>query len=239
MDVTRDHNVRRHNELREPQAGAPHAGPFEPTFWGCRKTALVPKIVPGRVDFTRVHTDTRMTPSRSRRAEAGFTLIDMLFVVALVGLLASLAIPGLMRARGAAQASSAIGTLRVVNSGELSFAIACGLGFYAPDRATLGVPPPGSTEPFLNDEMTAGPTFVKSGYNFSLAGTPLAGAPASCNGLGVGQSSPGYAAVADPLDPATAKYFGTNSDGVTYQHTATLSATMPESGAPPAGTPIQ
>jgi hypothetical protein len=180
-----------------------------------------------------------MTPSSSRRGEAGFTLIDMLFVVALVGLLASLAIPGLMRARGAAQASSAIGTLRVVNSGELSFAITCGLGFYAPDLPTLRVPPPGSAEPFLNDEMTAGPTFVKSGYNFSLAGTALAGAPASCNGLGVGQASPGYALVADPLDPATAKYFGTNSDGVTYQHTATLSLTMPESGAPPAGAPIQ
>jgi hypothetical protein len=239
MDSANRHNVLRTNDLRDPLSAAPLAGSFGPTFWGCRKMALVPKIVPGRVDFTRPYPDPYMTPSSSRRGEAGFTLIDMLFVVALVGLLASLAIPGLMRARGAAQASSAIGTLRVVNSGELSFAITCGLGFYAPDLPTLRVPPPGSAEPFLNDEMTAGPTFVKSGYNFSLAGTALAGAPASCNGLGVGQASPGYALVADPLDPATAKYFGTNSDGVTYQHTATLSLTMPESGAPPAGAPIQ
>jgi hypothetical protein len=163
----------------------------------------------------------------------------MLFVVALVGLLSSLAIPGFMRARGAAQASSAIGTLRVVNSGELSFAITCGLGFYAPDLPTLRVPPPGSIEPFLSDDMTSGPTFVKSGYNFSLAGTPLAGAPASCNGLGAGQASPGYAAVGDPLDPAIAKFFGTNSDGVTYQHTASLGATMPEAGPPPVGSAIQ
>jgi hypothetical protein len=178
-------------------------------------------------------------PRHRRRSDAGFTLIDMLFVVGLVGLLASLAIPGLMKARGAAQSSSAIGTLRVVNSGELSFAITCGLGFYSPNLPTLGVAPPGSVEPFLPDEMTAGFTFTKSGYNFSLAGTPLAGAPASCNGLGAGQASPAYATVGDPLDPSTAKYFGTNSDGVIYQHTASLTMTMPESGGPPAGSPIQ
>ncbi len=186
-----------------------------------------------------IYMDMTMTGRKRRRGEAGFTLIDMLFVVALIGLLASMAIPGLMKARGAAQASSAIGTLRVVNSGELSFAITCGLGFYAPDLPTLGVAPPGSAEAFLPDEMVTGFTFIKSGYNFSLAGTGLAGAPASCNGLAAGQASPGYATVGDPLDPSVARFFGTNSDGVIYQHSATLSATMPESGAPPAGHPIQ
>ena len=178
-------------------------------------------------------------PLQRRRRDAGFTLIDMLFVVALIGLLASMAIPGLMKARGAAHASSALGTLRILNSGQLSFAITCGLGFYAPDLPTLGVPPAGSTEAFLSDEMTSAFTFVKSGYDFSLAGTGLAGAPASCNGLAAGMATPGYAAVADPLDPSVARFFGTNSDGVIYQHTATLSGTMPEAGGPPAGTPIQ
>jgi type II secretory pathway pseudopilin PulG len=178
-------------------------------------------------------------PLKRHRGDAGFTLIDMLFVVALIGLLGSLAIPGLMKARGAAQASSALGSLRIVNSGQLSFAITCGLGFYSPDLPTLGVPPPASTEAYLSDDMTGALTFVKSGYDFSLAGTPLAGAPASCNGLGAGQAAPGYAAIADPLDPAGAKFFGTNSDGVIYQHTASLSGTMPESGSPLAGAPIQ
>lgn len=201
--------------------------------------ALVPKIVHSRVVLTRLNAGADMKGRGTRRGDAGFTLIDMLFVVALVGLLASLAIPGLMKARGAAQASSAIGTLRVVNSAELSFAITCGLGFYAPNLPTLGVPPPGSAEPFLNDDMTAAATFLKSGYNFSLAGTALAGAPASCNGLAVGQASPGYAVVADPLDSSITRFFGTNSDGVTYQHTTTLSLTMPESGPPPAGSPLQ
>jgi hypothetical protein len=201
--------------------------------------ALVPKIVPSRVDFTRLDAGGDMKVQTSRRGEAGFTLIDMIFVVALIGLLASIAIPGMMKARGVAQASSAIGTLRVFNSAELSFAITCGLGFYTPDLPTLGVRPPGSIEPFLADDMTAAATFNKSGFNFSLAGTSLPGAPASCNGLPAGQAAPGYAAVADPLDSSVTRFFGTNSDGVTYQHTATLSLTMPESGPPPAGTAIQ
>ncbi len=182
--------------------------------------------------------DTTLLQARKRR-DAGFTLIDMLFVVALIGLLASMAIPGLMKARGAAQASSAIGTIRVVNSAELSFAITCGLGFYSPDLPTLGMNPPGSPDAFLSSEMSAGFTFMKSGYNFSLAGTSMAGAPASCNGLGAGMAAAGYAAVADPLDNAVGRFFGTNSDGVIYQHSATLSATMPEAGSPPAGTTIQ
>ena len=172
--------------------------------------------------------------------QKGFTLIDMLFVIALIGVLSTLAIPGLMRARGAAQSSSALGTIRVVNSAQLSFAITCGLGFYSPDFPTLAKRPPGGTEAFLPAELASGPTFVKSGYNFSLAGTSLAGAPATCNGLGAGLAAPGYAVVADQIDaaPTGGKFYGSNADGVIYQHTASLGLLMPESGGPSSGVPI-
>lgn len=165
----------------------------------------------------------------------------MLFVVALIGLLSSLAVPGLVQARSAAQSASAIGTLHVINSGELSYAITCGFGFYSPDLPTLGVPPPGETEGFLPNELTSAPSVIKSGYNISLAGTPLGGAPATCNGLGAGTASPSYAAVADPLDPGghIPRFFGTNSEGLIYEDITTLSATMPESGPPPSGQPIK
>ncbi len=174
------------------------------------------------------------------RSESGFTLIDLLFVIALIGLLSSMAIPGLMRARGAAQSASALGTIKVVNGAQLSYAISCGLGFYSPDIPQLGVIPPGSSEAFLPPEMSGGPTFIKSGYNFSMAGVPIAGAPGSCNGLGPGLASAGYALVADPLDVSPgARYFGTNSDGTIYEDRASYSTTMPESSSPPGGAPIK
>ena len=186
-------------------------------------------------------TGTSAVRVRRGRHQRGFTVIDLLFVVAIIGLLSTLAIPGLMRARNAAQSSSALGTMRIVNSAQLSYAITCGFGFYAPDFPTLAVRPPNAPEAFLAPELATGPTFIKSGYNFSMAGTAHVGAPGTCNGLAPGAASPGYAVVADQLDAAANKgrFFGSNSDGIIYEHIDSLGATMPEAGGPPQGAPIQ
>jgi type II secretory pathway pseudopilin PulG len=178
--------------------------------------------------------------ARGRNGQAGFTLIDVLFVVSLICLLMTLAIPGLMRARGAAQVTSAIGTMRVVNSAQLSYAITCGAGFFAPDLKTLGKKPPGALDAYLPEDLSGAPTFVKSGYNFSVAGTGVVTAPPTCNGLPVGSAATGYAVVADPLDASPpARFFGTNSDGIIYEHTSSLALIMTEAGRPASGTPIQ
>ena len=62
------------------------------------------------------------------RSAAGFALIDLLFVCGIIGLLSGMALPRLMAAKGSAQAASAISTLRVVSSAEVTFAITCGSG---------------------------------------------------------------------------------------------------------------
>lgn len=182
-----------------------------------------------------------MTTQRARsiNGEAGFTLIDLLFTCSLIALLATLAVPGLLRARGVAQSASAVGTMRVINSAQLSFAVTCGSGFYAPDLTTLGVIPPAATAGFLSADLSGGATVTKQGYTFTMTGTAFTGAPASCNGLAADLAAPGYAATADPLDPVgNPNFYGSNADGTIYQATSTFDGIIPESGPSPLGNPI-
>ena len=180
-----------------------------------------------------------LTKSPSR-AEAGFTLIDLLFTASLICTWCTMALPSLFRARGAAQSASAISTLRVVNSAQLSFAVACGSGFYSPDFPTLGLAPAGAPAAFLPSELAGGVSFLKQGYTFTMGGTVLSGAPPTCNGKPMGSVAPGYALFADPLDPVgNPHFYGTNADGTLYQHNTTLSADMPESGPPSVGIPVK
>lgn len=178
--------------------------------------------------------------AESINGESGFTLIDLLFTCSLIALISTMAVPGLLRARGVAQSASAIGTMRVINSAQLSFAVTCGSGFYAPTLPTLGVIPPGGVAAFLPSDLSSGVTFIKQGYSYTMTGTAFAGAPASCNGLAADSAAPGYAATADPLDPVgNPRFFGTNADGTLYENATTFIAVMPESGPPPVGTPLQ
>jgi type IV pilus assembly protein PilA len=174
------------------------------------------------------------------KGESGFTLIDLLFTASLICTLCTMSLPSLLRARGAAQSASALGTVRVVNSSQLSFAVTCGSGFYAPDFPMLGIAPANSPTGFLPAELSSAASFLKQGYTFSMTGTPLAGAPPTCNGQPAGRVAPGYALMADPLDPVgNPHFYGSNADGTIYQHTATLTGWMPESGPPGAGTPVK
>jgi type II secretory pathway pseudopilin PulG len=174
------------------------------------------------------------------RGESGFTLIDLLFTASLICTLCTMALPSLYRARGVAQAASAVSSLRVVNSAQISFAVACGSGFYSPDFPTLGTPPPGAPTAFLPAELSSGRSFLRQGYSFALVGTALTGAPPTCNGRASGYTSPGYAATADPLDSTgNPLFFGTNADGTIYQHNSTLNGVIPESGPSPVGMPVK
>jgi len=109
-----------------------------------------------------------------RRAQ-GFALIDVIFVIGIIGLLCGIAVPRLLLARQAAGAASAIGSLRALNSGQLTYALTCGSGFYAPDLVTLGTPPPGAIEGFIGGGLGVAATVQKSQYTFQLSGTPFPG----------------------------------------------------------------
>lgn len=173
------------------------------------------------------------------RKSDGFALLDVIFVCGIIGLIISIALPRLVLAKQTAGAASAIGTLRTIASAELTFALTCGNGFYAPDLTWLGTAPPGSNEPFIGGGMGEAPSVQKSSYTFRMEAMPYSGAPATCNGLTAGEAGQGYVAVADPTEPTNPRFFGLNSNAQLYEHNATLWPDMPETGEPPRGTVIR
>lgn len=175
---------------------------------------------------------------RIRQAD-GFALIDVLFVCGIIGILSGIAIPRLLLARQSANAASAIGTMRAISSAQLTYALTCGSGFYAPNLTTLGTRPPGSTEAFISADLGSADTTQKSGYVFQMTAAAFAGAPATCNGLAAGTAGSGFKAGADSVEPTNTRFFAINASNAIYEDTSTLFAAMPEAGPPPSGRILQ
>ena len=169
----------------------------------------------------------------------GFALIDLVFVCGIIGLLSSIALPRLLLAKQMAGAASAIGSMRALNSAQLTFALTCGSGFYAPKLTTLGTPPPGTGEAYISPGLGVSDTVIKSNYIIQMVSAPYAGAPATCNGLGPGESGQGFRGAADPATPGNPRFFGTNANNLIYEDTSTLFVDMPEIGEPPSGHPLR
>ncbi len=165
----------------------------------------------------------------------GFALIDIIFVCGIIGLLCGIALPRLLLARQSAYAASAIGSMRAVNSAQLTYALTCGNGFYAPNLRTLGTAPPGSNEPYISGGLGDADTVTKSGYLIQLSGTTYSGAPATCNGLAAGEAAQGFKAAADAAEPNNTRFFATNASGTIFEDSASLWAVMPEVGEPASG----
>src|SRR3982074_3077550 len=104
--------------------------------------------------------------------------------------------------------------MRAINRGQLTFALTCGSGFYAPNLTTLGKAPPGSNDGYIAGGLGFSDTVTKSNYVIMMTSAASPGSPGSCNGLGVGEAGQGFRAAAAPASAGNTRFFGTNANSL-------------------------
>lgn len=124
---------------------------------------------------------SRLNPRMGKPAAKGFSLIELLIVVFIILIISAIAIPSLFRSKIAANESSAVSSIRQINTAEGTYSSSWGSG-YAVNLMNLGGLPAacaaGATaaNACLIDDLLSVAPFSKSGYTFAAAGTNVTGA---------------------------------------------------------------
>ena len=147
-----------------------------------------------------------------KKNQKGFSLIELLIVVAIILIIAAIAIPNLLRSRMAANEASAVGSLRTINTACVTYSTTYPTVGYPTALSDLGpsTAANSTTADLVDSVLSAG---TKSGYTFAF--TQGSGTPAT-----------GYTVAANPVSRGTSgqRGFYTDQSGVIRANSTTTAS---------------
>jgi type IV pilus assembly protein PilA len=161
---------------------------------------------------------TKLNQRQRKRSSRGFSLIELLIIVAVILVIVSIAIPNFIRSKMRANESGTVANLRTISTAEVVYSTTYGIG-YAPSLTALAgnaVVPDATQAGLIDQVLGAG---AKSGYLYTYAATTDANGHVAS-----------YSINADPLTPGSTgdRHFYTDqTDIVRFNTSAAATTTDP------------